>query len=84
LSDGPTLRIALPEAVAGQSVMEDVLTLDEMERRHVRDVLERTGWRVSGANGAARLLGVKPTTLEYRMKRLGITRKRVFPDRSTA
>jgi transcriptional regulator with GAF, ATPase, and Fis domain len=84
LSDGPTLRIALPDTIAGQTLMEGVLTLEEMERRHVLDVLERTSWRVSGPNGAARLLGLKPTTLEYRMKKLGITRKRAFPDRPTA
>jgi formate hydrogenlyase transcriptional activator len=39
-------------------------------------VLEETGWRVSGEGGAARLLGMKPTTLEARMKKLGITRPR--------
>jgi transcriptional regulator with GAF, ATPase, and Fis domain len=38
-------------------------------------VLEETGWRVSGKSGAAERLGVKPTTLESRMKRLAINRK---------
>jgi formate hydrogenlyase transcriptional activator len=38
-------------------------------------VLEGTGWRVSGERGAARLLGMKPTTLEARMKKLGIARR---------
>ena len=40
-----------------------------------RAVLELTGWRVSGQRGAAEHLGMKPTTLEARMKKLGITRK---------
>ena len=39
-------------------------------------VLEQTGWRVSGRHGAAELLGLKPTTLEYRMTKLGIHRRR--------
>jgi transcriptional regulator with GAF, ATPase, and Fis domain len=38
------------------------------------EVLHRTGWRIRGRNGAAELLGLKPTTLEARMARLGITR----------
>jgi transcriptional regulator with GAF, ATPase, and Fis domain len=37
-------------------------------------VLEESGWRVAGKNGAAKILGLKPTTLEARMKKLGITR----------
>jgi len=37
-------------------------------------VLEQKGWRVSGPKGAASLLGLKPTTLEARMKKLGIER----------
>jgi len=82
LNDGPTLQIALPELDTGDVVMEDVLTLEETERRYIRKVLDRTGWRVSGPNGAAQLLGVKPTTLEYRMKKLGITRGRAAGDRS--
>ncbi len=51
-----------------------VLSLEELERQHIVDVLESTGWRVSGATGAAKILGIKPTTLETRMKKLGIKR----------
>jgi formate hydrogenlyase transcriptional activator len=50
-------------------------TLEEVEREHILAVLELTGWRVSGERGAAGQLGMKPTTLEARMKKLGITRK---------
>jgi len=49
-----------------------VLTLEEAERRHILEVMELTSWRVSGERGAARLLNVKPTTLESRIKKLGI------------
>ncbi len=51
------------------------MTLDEAERAHILDVLEQTGWRVSGKAGAAERLGLRPTTLESRMKRLAIKRK---------
>ncbi len=50
--------------------------LNEVEREHILATLERTGWKVSGPRGAAAALGLKPTTLESRMKRLGITRPR--------
>jgi formate hydrogenlyase transcriptional activator len=46
----------------------------EVERAHICRTLEATGWKVSGAGGAAEALGLKPTTLEARMKKLGITR----------
>jgi PAS domain S-box-containing protein len=49
-------------------------TLQELTRQRIIEALEETGWRVSGPRGAAQLLGLKPTTLEARMKRLGITR----------
>ena len=51
-------------------------TLDEVQRKHILKVLGRTEWRVSGASGAAKILGLKPTTLESRMKKLGISRRR--------
>ena len=53
-----------------------VPTLEELEREHIIGVLELTGWRVSGEKGAGRLLNVKPTTLEARMKKLRIERKK--------
>ncbi|MGD2216826.1 MAG: sigma 54-interacting transcriptional regulator [Gemmatimonadales bacterium] len=60
-------------AAAGPS---RIATLEELERDHITRVLEATGWRVRGDAGAAALLGLKPTTLEARMKRLGIERQR--------
>jgi PAS domain S-box-containing protein len=52
-----------------------LLTIEELERNHILEMLELTGWRVSGETGAAKVLGLKPTTLEARMKKLGIKRK---------
>jgi PAS domain S-box-containing protein len=48
--------------------------LEEVERRHILSVLERTGWRVDGKNGAAEILGLKRTTLQAKMKKLDIKR----------
>ncbi len=75
---GPTLRVELP-APPGKSANGEPptdLTLDECQRRHILAVLQKTGWRVSGPHGAAELLGLKPTTLESRMAKLGIVRER--------
>jgi len=53
-----------------------LVSLEELEQAHILKVCEETGWRVSGKGGAAEILGIKPTTLEWRMKKLGITRKK--------
>ncbi|MCE5270109.1 sigma 54-interacting transcriptional regulator [bacterium] len=49
-------------------------TLEELEREHIVKVLKTTGWRIRGKSGAAEILGLKPTTLESRMDKLGIRR----------
>lgn len=54
----------------------ELVSLEEVERHHISDILEKTGWRVRGERGAAEILGLKATTLEARMKKLGIERKR--------
>ena len=55
---------------------QSCMTMNAMEVEHIRGVLESTEWRIRGVGGAAERLGLKPTTLESRMARLGITRKR--------
>ena len=47
-------------------------TLADAERELIRQALERTGWRVKGPTGAAAALGLNPSTLYGRMKKLGI------------
>ncbi|MBN1615004.1 MAG: sigma 54-interacting transcriptional regulator [Deltaproteobacteria bacterium] len=54
------------------------LTLDEAVCRHIRQVLEMTGGKVHGKNGAAEVLGINPSTLRNRMNRLGISYGRSF------
>ena len=49
-------------------------TLEEIERNHILAVLESTQWRVYGENGAAQILGLKPSTLQHRIKKLDIKR----------
>ena len=50
------------------------LTLEEHERRYIREVLEETGWVVKGEHGATAILGMPESTLRHRMKKLGIRR----------
>jgi PAS domain S-box-containing protein len=69
---GPRLTISLPTA-SGQSIRRSGKLVD-VEREHIRSVLERTGWRIRGTGGAADRLGLKPTTLETRMAKLGLRR----------
>ncbi|MEM7586866.1 MAG: sigma 54-interacting transcriptional regulator, partial [Acidobacteriota bacterium] len=49
-------------------------SLAEAERRHIRGVLEARGWRINGPDNAAEILGLHPSTLRHRLKKLGITR----------
>jgi len=49
-------------------------TLENMERRHIVAALEKTGWRIAGQGGTAEVLGLKRTTLQSKMKKLGIKR----------
>jgi transcriptional regulator with GAF, ATPase, and Fis domain len=70
--DGHSLTIDLPAGATGMASVP--VTLEEAERKHIRSVLERVHWRIRGKKGAAEILGLPPTTLHSRMKKLGITR----------
>ncbi|MBX3327918.1 MAG: sigma 54-interacting transcriptional regulator [Nitrospira sp.] len=75
LSEGSELEpIDWLTSSANKGASGNALTLEEMERQHILSILNQTNWRVSGDQGAAAILGLKPTTLEARMKKLGITR----------
>ena len=73
VSDGRSLTVELPVAAPGSTPVP--VTLEEVERKHIRTVLESVHWRISGENGAAEILGLRPTTLHSRMKKLGISRQ---------
>jgi Nif-specific regulatory protein len=72
LTSGITLRVEIPRSVDTATFQNN--TLEEVEKKHIIEVLETTGWRVRGKNGAAEILGLKPTTLDSRMLKLGIQR----------
>jgi transcriptional regulator with GAF, ATPase, and Fis domain len=72
LTRGPELVVDLPQLEASARASEG--TLAGVQARHIRSVLERVGWRVRGPGGAADVLGMKPTTLDSRMAKLGIRR----------
>jgi DNA-binding NtrC family response regulator len=74
LATGPRLTIALPAAFAAASKRS--LKLVDVEKDHIRSILDGTGWRIRGAGGAADRLGLRPTTLETRMAKLGLKRPR--------
>jgi transcriptional regulator with GAF, ATPase, and Fis domain len=70
---GPNLWIEPPGKAA--ATLTPRMTMEELEREHILRVLEMSGWRVRGKGGAAEILGLKPTTLESRMAKLGIHRR---------
>ena len=86
LSPGPELRVA-PEVlpvppfapVTAPAANPDAAAtgpadLREVERQHIVATLKKTGWRIDGPQGAARLLNLNPSTLRSRMQKLGIRR----------
>jgi transcriptional regulator with GAF, ATPase, and Fis domain len=73
LSSTDKLHVQLPEN--GRNETPGILTLEEHEIRHIREVLRLTGWRIKGEGGAARLLGINPSTLYSRMQKLRITNR---------
>ena len=75
LTSGEVLEsplVSLRNAAEAQSL--GPITLEDAERDHIRKTLEQTRWVVSGPNGAAARLGIKRSTLYFRMQKLGISR----------
>jgi formate hydrogenlyase transcriptional activator len=88
LSPGPELQVPAellaveeespPKLPAPQPTptRAEVASLEDVERQHILAVLKRSGWRIEGDTGAARTLGLNPSTLRSRIKKLGIQRSR--------
>jgi formate hydrogenlyase transcriptional activator len=74
ITNGPVLHLDVPKIP--QSGIAQSKTLEEIEKRHIIEALNNTGWRVSGKSGAAEVLGINPKTLESMMQRLGIRREK--------
>lgn len=68
------LMLDLPESRSNppRNPFDDLPTMDELQRRYISFVLKKTGGRIAGPGGAARILGMKRTSLYHRMKRLGM------------
>ena len=58
---------AIPEPAPSRSLVA-------VERHHIQQVLEHSSWRIEGSMGAAQVLGLRPSTLRTRMRKLGIGR----------
>jgi len=76
-SQGTVLQVldrfdTLPKT--GEHSVQDVKALAELERDHILQVLQKTGWRIEGESGAALLLGLNPSTLRARIRKYGIHR----------
>jgi formate hydrogenlyase transcriptional activator len=80
LSSGNSLHAPLAElARSPETESSGAVTLEDAERDHIRKILESTKWVVSGPNGAAARLGIKRSTLYFRMQKLGISRSNKDP-----
>ena len=72
VSSGKTLDVRAPRMASSEIPAN--LRLKDAERSHILGVLEKSGWRIAGQGGAAEILGLKRTTLQSKMKKLGIKR----------
>jgi formate hydrogenlyase transcriptional activator len=79
MTSGTTLAAdpAFLQAAPALPAVAPKASLAEAERAHIRAVLDACAWKVSGKGNAAERLGLNRSTLQFRMKKLGITR----PDR---
>jgi formate hydrogenlyase transcriptional activator len=75
VTSGNVLRPPLASLkAAAETESQGAITLEQAEREHIRKILEQTRWVVAGPNGAAARLGIKRSTLYFRMQKLGISR----------
>jgi DNA-binding NtrC family response regulator len=72
LATGPRLTITVPTPLRLNQTHS--VKLADVQKEHIREVLESAGWRIRGTGGAADRLGLRPTTLETRMAKLGLAR----------
>jgi transcriptional regulator with GAF, ATPase, and Fis domain len=72
VSSGRILEVSLPQRAFSE--IPENLSLEDAERRHILGALKKSGWRLAGRGGASEILGLKRTTLQSKMKKLGIRR----------
>ena len=81
LSDGPVLQVplqCLQTRTAPSQETRQVRTLAEAERDHILTALKEADWVLAGPKGAAAMLGINRSTLQFRMRKLGIVRPDVM------
>ena len=76
VSPGPVLRVPVSELKSPSEQPGDTLTLRAAEREHILKALEATNWVLAGPRGAATRLGMKRTTLQSKMRKLGVQRSK--------
>jgi PAS domain S-box-containing protein len=81
LADGPLLEIRPDQfsivnepAIKSESAQRENASLDTVTADYIQTVLKQTQWIIEGPKGAAQILNMQPSTLRYRMKKLGITK----------
>jgi len=76
LTQGPDLFVSLAELkrTTGHTADSGAATLEHAEREHILKALQKTNWTIGGPAGAAAKLGMKRTTLQSKMQKLGISR----------
>ena len=80
LTAGPVLCAPLAELDESSEIeSSEAVTLADAQRDHIRRTLERTNWVIAGPRGAASRLGMKRSTLQYRIRKLGISRAMMSP-----
>ena len=72
VSNGKTLDVHLPRTASSEIPAN--LSLEDAQRRHILNILQKSDWRLSGQGSASEILGLKRTTLQSKMKKLGIKR----------
>jgi formate hydrogenlyase transcriptional activator len=75
INTNTVFRAELPDMDTHNSIAH-AQTFEDVERNHILRIMEMVGWRVRGEGGAAQILGLKPTTLESRMQKLGVERRK--------
>ena len=74
LTDASLPIVRLGNGAVSPAPAGPLASLEETQRQHILRALRQTEWRLSGPKGAAKLLGIKRTTLQARMRKLGIKR----------
>ncbi|MEZ5042095.1 MAG: sigma 54-interacting transcriptional regulator [Saprospiraceae bacterium] len=86
LSNGDTLNLKSSfddrrsTAPSMEATQKNFLSFEDMQRQHILDALNLTGWRVTGPKGAGHLLGMNDRTLASKMRKLGLRREDYFPE----